>query len=182
MESCLGNALGERRDMFDSPPPRLEPKGPPGIRVMTTIAARGRSAEILLVDDNDDDVYLTRRAFRGARLPVNLHHVDNGEKCLAFLRKQGPYNATPTPDLVLLDINMPVMDGHEVLEAINADDTLKHQAVIVLTTSAEESDIRAMYGRRCNSYITKPVDFEKFERMVQQLTDYWLGLVVLPSR
>jgi CheY-like chemotaxis protein len=149
---------------------------------MPSTTAHARSAEILLVDDNEDDVYLTRRAFRGTRMPVNLHHVDNGEKCLAFLRKEAPYAGTPNPDLVLLDINMPVMDGHEVLEAINADARLRHQAVVVLTTSAEESDVRAMYGRRCNSYITKPVDFEKFERMVQQLTDYWLGLVVLPSR
>jgi CheY-like chemotaxis protein len=147
---------------------------------MTTLAARGRSAEILLVDDNDDDVYLTRRAFKGTALPVNLHHVDNGEKCLAFLRKQGPYSGTPAPDLVLLDINMPVMDGHEVMEAINADAGLRHLAVVVLTTSGEESDIRAMYDRRCNSYITKPVDFERFEGMVRQLTDYWLRLVVLP--
>jgi CheY-like chemotaxis protein len=149
---------------------------------MTNVTANARSAEILLVDDNDDDVFLTRRAFRGSRIPVNLHHVDNGEKCLAFLRKEVPYAGVPSPDLVLLDINMPVMDGHEVLEAINADARLRHQAVVVLTTSAEESDVRAMYRRRCNSYITTPVDFEKFERMVQQLTDYWLGLVVLPPR
>ena len=149
---------------------------------MTTIAGSGRAADILLVDDNEDDVYLTRRAFKGARLPVNLHHVDNGKKCLTFLRKQPPYADAPTPDLVLLDINMPVMDGHEVLAAINADDALRHLAVVVLTTSAEESDITAMYRLRCNSYVTKPVDFEKFQRMVQQLTDYWLDLVILAPR
>lgn len=149
---------------------------------MSSVAESGRIAEILLVDDNEDDVYLTRRAFKGVRMPVKLHHVDNGAKCLAFLRKEPPYADAPTPDLVLLDVNMPVMDGHEVLEEINGDDSLRHIAVVVLTTSAEETDIAAMYDLRCNSYVTKPVDFEKFQQMVRQLTDYWLDLVVLPPR
>ena len=151
-------------------------------RSVTTLAASGRPAEILLVDDNQDDVFLTRRAFKGVRMPVSLHHVDNGAKCLAYLRKEPPYADASTPDLVLLDVNMPVMDGHEVLEEINADEALRHIPVVVLTTSAEESDISGMYHLRCNSYVTKPVDFEKFQRMVHQLTEYWLDLVILPPR
>lgn len=141
----------------------------------------GRPAEILLVEDNEDDVYLTRRAFGAARFPVNLHHVDNGAKCLSFLRRQAPYTDAPVPDLVLLDINMPVMDGREVLAAITADSALRHLAVVVLTTSAEQSDITAMYRMRCNSYIAKPVDFEQFVQAVGQLAEYWLDLAILPS-
>jgi two-component system response regulator len=140
-----------------------------------------RPAEILLVEDNEDDVYLTRRAFGSARFPVNLHHVDNGAKCLAFLRRQGEYAQAPAPDLVLLDINMPVMNGREVLAAINADSALRHLAIVVLTTSAEQSDITAMYQMRCNSYIAKPVDFDQFVHTVQQLAEYWLELAILPS-
>lgn len=141
----------------------------------------GRPAEILLVEDNEDDVYLTRRAFGSARFPVNLHHVDNGAKCLSFLRRQGPYAEVPAPDLILLDINMPVMDGREVLAEINADTALRHLAIVVLTTSSEQSDISAMYQMRCNSYIAKPVDFDQFVQTVQQLAEYWLELAILPT-
>lgn len=141
----------------------------------------GRSAEILLVEDNEDDVYLTRRAFKSASVPVNLHHVDNGAKCLAYLRREGEFADAPVPDLVLLDINMPVMDGREVMAAINADPALRHLVIVVLTTSAEQSDIATMYQMRCNSYIAKPVDFEQFVKAVQQIADYWLGLVILPT-
>ena len=140
-----------------------------------------RMAEILLVDDNEDDVFLTREAFAVASLRVNLHHVDNGVKCLQFLRKQGPYADVPTPDLILLDMNMPVMNGHEVLSAIVADDKLSHLPVVVLTTSYEAADIQKMYKLRCNSYITKPVNFDNFVEAIAKLTDYWLTVVVIPD-
>ena len=143
--------------------------------------AESRIAEILLVDDNDDDVYLTREAFDAASLRVHLHHVENGEKCLQFLRKQGPYANVPSPDLILLDMHMPVMDGHEVLKEIVKDDKLRHLPVVVLTTSYEAADIQKMYGLRCNSYITKPVDFDKFVKAIGQLAGYWLTVVVTPE-
>lgn len=146
-----------------------------------TPIAESRIAEILLVDDNEDDVYLTREAFEAASLKVNLHHVDNGEKCLQFLRKQGPYADVPSPDLILLDMHMPVMDGHEVLKEIVKDDKLRHLPVVVLTTSYEAADIQKMYGLRCNSYITKPVDFDKFVKAIGQLAGYWLTVVVTPE-
>ena len=146
-----------------------------------TPIAESRIAEILLVEDNEDDVYLTREAFDAASLRVNLHHVDNGEKCMQFLRKQGPYANVPSPDLILLDMHMPVMDGHEVLKEIVKDDKLRHLPVVVLTTSYEAADIQKMYGLRCSSYITKPVDFDNFVKAISQLAGYWLTVVVTPE-
>ena len=143
--------------------------------------AESRIAEILLVEDNDDDVFLTREAFSAASLRVNLQRVDNGEKCLKYLRKQAPYEDAVTPDLILLDMHMPVMDGHEVLSEIVKDEKLRHMPVVVLTTSYEAADIRKMYGLRCNSYITKPVNFESFVSAIAQLAGYWLTVVVVPE-
>lgn len=138
-------------------------------------------AEILLVEDNDDDVFLTREAFEAASLRVSLHHVNNGEKCMRFLRKQGEYAVAPSPDLILLDMHMPVMDGYEVMTEIVKDDKLRHLPVVVLTTSYEAADIQKMYGLRCNSYITKPVDFDSFVKAIGQLAGYWLTVVVVPQ-
>lgn len=146
-----------------------------------TPVAESRIAEILLVDDNEDDVFLAREAFDAASLRVNLHHVDNGEKCLQFLRKQGPYANVPSPDLILLDMHMPVMDGHEVLKEIVKDEKLRHLPVVVLTTSYEAADIQKMYGLRCSSYITKPVDFDNFVKAIGQIAGYWLTVVVTPE-
>ncbi len=143
--------------------------------------AESRVAEILLVEDNEDDVFLTREAFDAAGLRVSLHHVDNGEKCLQFLRKEGIYAGMPTPDLILLDMNMPVMSGHEVMSEIVRDEKLRHFPVVVLTTSYEAEDIRKMYGLRCSSYITKPVNFENFVKAISQLAGYWLTVVVVPE-
>ncbi|NQW93393.1 MAG: response regulator [Polaromonas sp.] len=140
-----------------------------------------RVAEILLVDDSEDAVFLTREAFDVAKLRVNLKNVDNGLKCLQFLRKEGPYGDAPTPDLILLDIHMPVMNGYEVLSEIVKDDKLKHLPVVILTTSYEAADIHKMYALRCSSYITKPVDFDDFVKAISQLASYWLTTVVVPD-
>lgn len=143
--------------------------------------AQSRIAEILLVEDNEDDVFLTREAFDAAGLRVNLHHVDNGEKCMQFLYRQGPYADVPAPDLILLDMHMPVMSGYEVLTEIVKDEKLRHLPVVVLTTSYEAADIQKMYGLRCSSYITKPVDFGNFVQVIAQLAGYWLTVVVMPD-
>ena len=143
--------------------------------------ASSRVAEILLVEDNEDDVYLIREAFDEASLRVSLHHVDNGEKCMRFLRRQGEYANAPSPDLILLDMNMPVMDGYEVMKEIVKDENLCHLPVVVLTTSYEAADIQKMYGLRCSSYITKPVDFDNFVKAIGQLAGYWLTVVVVPE-
>lgn len=141
-----------------------------------------RPVEILLVEDNENDVMLMRQGFKKAKLVVNLHHVANGEECMAFLRKQDKYAGTPVPDLILLDLNMPKMDGREVLAELVADEKLNHLPVVILTTSSEEQEILKMYKLRCSSYIVKPVDFEQFLRVVRTIGEYWFTVVVLPSR
>jgi chemotaxis family two-component system response regulator Rcp1 len=139
-------------------------------------------AEILLVEDNEQYVYLTQRAFGKAKLIANLHHVDNGKKCLEFLRRQPPYASAPVPDIILLDLDMPVMDGRQVLAEIVKDEALKHLAVVVLTSGDEHSEILRMYQLRCNSYICKPMDFDKYVDMIKKFADYWLSVVKLPTR
>ena len=139
-------------------------------------------AEILLVDDDENYVYLTQRAFEQAKLSANLHHVDNGKKCLQFLRRQPPYSTAPVPDIVLLDIDMPVMDGRHVLAEIVKDEALKHLAVVVLSSRDEHAEILRMYRLRCSSYICKPAEFDQYMDMIRKFADYWLSVVMLPSR
>lgn len=146
-----------------------------------TMLERGRPVEVLLAEDNDNDVELTRIGFERARFLVNMHRVADGEECMAFLRKQGRFTDAPTPDLLVLDLNMPRMDGTEVLEEINRDPTLRELPVVVLTSSEADADVLASYRLRCSSYIVKPLGFENFARAIQTLADYWFTLVVLPS-
>lgn len=149
---------------------------------MTNPLQDARPANILLVEDNKADVKLTREGFDRAKLKVNLHHVDNGEKCMAFLRKEGQYSGVPTPDLILLDLNMPVMDGREVLAEIVKDDELNHLPVVILTTSADDRSVLDMYKLRCSAYAIKPIDFNEFSRIIQGIADFWFTVVVLPSK
>jgi chemotaxis family two-component system response regulator Rcp1 len=142
----------------------------------------GRPAEVLLAEDNDNDVELTRQGFRRARLLVNLRWVKNGEECLAYLRKQGEYVDAPTPDLILLDLNMPKVGGREVLAEMTADEHLKCLPVVILTTSEQQQEILDLYGLRCSSYIVKPVDFDQFLKVVQAIGEYWFTIVVLPAQ
>lgn len=147
---------------------------------MTIELAGGRPAEILLVEDNEHDVILTREGFKEAHFLVNLHHVENGKRCMEFLRKEAEFGEAPTPDLILLDLNMPVMNGREVLEQIVADPNLQHLPVVVLTTSAQDREVLDIYKLRCSSYIAKPVDFERFIEVIQGIGNYWFTMVVLP--
>lgn len=146
-----------------------------------SLSTSGRPAEILLVEDNLSDVLLACEGFRHAGREVNLHHVDSGERCLAFLHKEGEFSGAPTPDLVLLDINMPRMSGHEVMAAMLADPALCRLAVIALSASADSGDIARMYARRCNSYIVKPADLEKTLKMFRAICDYWFAVATLPA-
>ncbi len=143
--------------------------------------ARSRPAEILLVEDNDDDMVLTREGFAQSKLRVNLHHARDGEECMAFIRKEGKFAQSPTPDIILLDLNMPRMDGREVLAEISKDESLRHLPIVILTTSEKEQEILKMYQLRCSSYIVKPVDLNQFIRAIQSFSDYWLTVVVLPA-
>jgi two-component system response regulator len=134
------------------------------------------------VEDNDNDVELTKIAFELADFAVDLRVARDGEHCLAFLRKEDADVDAPTPDIVLLDLHMPKMSGLEVLDAINADEALRHIPVIVLTTSNSEREIMEAYRRRCSGYLLKPLGFADFAKAVQRLEDYWFALVALPSR
>ena len=147
---------------------------------MSVDISKCRPVELLLVEDNENDVRLTEISFQRSKLAVNMHHVENGEKCLAFLRKEDDFADAVTPDLILLDLNMPVMDGREVLAEIVKDDKLKHLPVVVLTTSDDERDVLSMYKLRCSSYVTKPVDFNKFQEIIQNLNSYWFTIVMTP--
>ena len=140
-----------------------------------------RPVEVLLVEDNENDVELTRQGFKRTKLLLNLHHVKNGEECMAFLRKQGEYVNVPTPDLILLDLNMPKMNGRDVLAQLVADESLESIPVVVLSTSEEGEEIMKLYKLRCSSYIVKPVDFDQFLRVVRSIAEYWFTVVVLPT-
>jgi len=149
---------------------------------MITDLSAPRIAEILLVEDNEDYVYLAQRALGKAKLPAHLHHVNDGKKCLRFLRQQFPYGIAPVPDIILLDLDMPVMDGRQVLAEIVKDESLKHLAVVVLTSGDESNEILRMYQLRCNSYICKPVEFDKYVDMITKFAEYWLSVVMLPNK
>lgn len=138
------------------------------------------SVEILLVEDNPGDVDLTLEALEEAKLRNNVHVAADGVEAMEFLRREGPRGDAPRPDLILLDLNMPRMDGREVLRAIKEDPALKRIPVVVLTTSEAEQDVLDAYEHRANAYIVKPVDFEQFLRTIRSLEDFWLTVVRLP--
>jgi CheY-like chemotaxis protein len=140
-----------------------------------------RAIEILLVEDNPGDARLTLEAFKEGKVINNLSVVSNGVDALAYLRRDGQYANAAVPDLVLLDLNLPKMDGREVLAAIKDDAELKSIPVVVLTTSASQDDVARAYGHHANCYITKPVDLDQFLRVVQSIESFWLSLVRLPS-
>lgn len=136
---------------------------------------------ILLVEDNHMDVLLARESFEEVAPAIELHNVDNGVQALSFLRRTGQYVDAPTPDLVLLDLNMPLMDGRETLAEITRDEKLQHIPVVILTNSQFDDDVRSAYKMRASSYIRKPVDFDDFLRITRGIVAYWFDLVVLPS-
>ena len=142
---------------------------------------KARPIEILLVEDNPGDVDLTVEALADAKVRNNLHVVSDGEEALAFVRQEGRFADSPRPDLVLLDLNLPRRDGHEVLAEMKADPTLRRIPVVVLTTSAEERDVLAAYDLHANAYICKPVDLEQFLTVVRSVEDFWLTIVCLPE-
>ena len=136
--------------------------------------------EILLVEDNAGDARLTLEAFKEAKVINNLTVVNDGAEALCYLRRQGAYADAVVPDLVLLDLNLPKVDGRQVLAEIKADESLMRIPVVVLTTSASQDDISRAYGSHANCYITKPVDLDQFLRVVQSIESFWLSLVKLP--
>lgn len=141
---------------------------------------RLRPVEILLVEDNPGDVDLTRDALADGKFHNRLHVAEDGERALSFLRRQGGYADVPRPDLILLDLNLPKIDGREVLAEIKADDDFKRIPVVVLTTSQAEQDVLKSYSLHANCYITKPIDLSRFVEVVKSIENFWLSIVVLP--
>lgn len=140
-----------------------------------------KQIELLLVEDDPGDVELTREGLHAAKFVVHMHVVDDGEKALQYLKQQGPYRHASRPDMVLLDLNMPKRSGREVLREIRKDDTLKNIPIVILTTSESEADISACYRLGANCYITKPVRFDEFNRVVKELEHFWFTVAQMPK-
>lgn len=141
---------------------------------------QGKPIEILLVEDSPADVRLTKEVLQEGRVANNLSHVSDGEEAMQFLRREGPYEDAPRPDLVLLDLNMPKMDGREVLAEIKADSKLHPIPVVALTTSTAEQDIYEAYKHSVNAYIAKPINLEEFVAAIRTIEAFWLTIVRLP--
>ncbi len=142
----------------------------------------GKPIEILLIEDNEGDIILTGKALEEGKISNNLHVCRNGQQGLDFLFKRGVYEGVVTPDIVLLDLNMPGISGQEVLEQIKKTNGINTIPVVVLTTSESQKDIQESYQLHANSYIKKPVDFEQFVEVVKQIQSYWFTIVKFPSR
>ncbi|MFP4563005.1 MAG: response regulator [Spirochaetia bacterium] len=142
---------------------------------------KSKPIEILLVEDNPDDVILTREAFAESKIMNNLQVVENGEEALKYLYRENPYTAVIRPHLILLDLNLPKVSGREVLEKIKRDEKLMDIPVVILTTSKAEEDILRSYRLHANCYISKPVDFGKFMDIVRTIESFWFSVVTLPN-
>lgn len=135
---------------------------------------------VLLVEDSPGDVRLTEEAFRDANPNVQLHIASDGVEAMAYLHREGSHLESPRPDLILLDLNLPRMDGREVLALIKADDSLRTIPTLILTTSEAEVDIANSYRLRANSYLTKPARWDAFENLVRSINEFWLTKAKLP--
>ncbi len=140
-----------------------------------------RPIEILIVEDNPGDARLVREALSDGHIHNNLYHVEDGAEALELLRRQGRYADAPRPDIVLLDLNMPRVDGREVLVEMKRDPDLKEIPVIALTTSSAHEDVEACYKAGANAYITKPVDFKVFVNAIKTFNQFWFSVVTLPD-
>jgi two-component system, chemotaxis family, response regulator Rcp1 len=147
---------------------------------MTTVGKGGGPIKVLLVEDNLGDVRLTRETFKDANDSIRLYVVSDGVEAMAFLRHEGTFADVPRPDLILLDLNLPKMDGREVLMQIKEDNNLKTIPTVILTTSEAEVDIVTSYQLQANSYLIKPVQLEAFESLVRSINDFWLVKAKLP--
>ena len=137
---------------------------------------------VLLVEDSPGDVRLTQEAFRDANPSIKLHVAADGVEAMAFLKREGAHLHAPRPDLILLDLNLPKMDGREVLAHIKEDNNLKTIPTVILTTSDAEADIVKSYQLQANCYLTKPVQLDAFESLVKSINDFWLTKVKLPQQ
>jgi CheY-like chemotaxis protein len=140
-----------------------------------------KPAEILLIEDNPGDVQLTKEALEDCKIVNNLHVAIDGKQAIDFLFKKGQYKNKPKPDLILLDLNLPKIDGRKVLSTIKTEDSLKRIPVVVLTTSKADEDILKVYELHANCYITKPLNIDRFFEVVKAIESFWMGIVLLPN-
>lgn len=140
----------------------------------------GKPAEILLVEDNEDDVFLTKMAFEDSQFDSELHVVNDGEEALDYLFGRGAHSGRPLPDLVLLDLNLPKLNGIEILETLKADEALSVIPVVMLTSSKAERDVLASYRHHASGYVTKPSEFSGLVDIVESIRDFWFSTVILP--
>lgn len=145
------------------------------------IADNTEIMHVLLVEDNPGDIRLTQEAIKEGTVPKELHVVKDGVEALEFLRKQGKYALSPTPDIILLDLNLPRKDGREVLAEVKTDEVLRFIPIIVLTTSDSEQDITKAYSLCANCFITKPVDLDQFIFIIRQIEIFWFQVIKLPT-
>jgi len=141
----------------------------------------GRPIEILLVEDSPSDTDLTVEALAAAKVTNRLSIVEDGVQAMEFLHREGQYAQAPRPDLILLDLNLPRKDGREVLAEVRSDEKLTAIPVVVLTTSQAEQDVLRAYALHANCYITKPVDFQQFLKVIEAIEGFWLSVVKLPT-
>ena len=152
------------------------------VSVRTNILNYPDRHPILLAEDNPDDILITKRAWSKGLIKNKLYIVNDGEEALEFLYKQGEYSNAPTPSLMLLDLKMPRVDGFEVLKTVKQDAKLKMLPIIVLTTSNRDKDIQLAYSLGCNSYIVKPVNYERFIEAVKTIYRYWMIMCEIPLK
>jgi CheY-like chemotaxis protein len=145
------------------------------------LAEAVRPIEVLLVEDDEGDVLMTREALHEGKVVNRLSVVGDGVEAIAFLRREGPYADAVRPDLVLLDLNLPRRDGRQVLEEVKTDPDLRRIPIVVLTTSEAEEDVLRSYDLHANAYVTKPVDFDRFVEVIRQIDDFWISVVRLPG-
>ena len=145
------------------------------------LMGKDRPVELLLIEDNSGDILLTKEAFEEIQFAENMSVVTDGEAAIDFLYKRGRFSDAPTPDLIILDLNIPRVNGRELLAKIKSDNLLKKIPVIVLSTSKSDRDIKTCYDLQANCYLIKPVDFEEFLEIVTYIRDFWLGMVKIPS-
>lgn len=140
-----------------------------------------KTAHILLVEDNEGDILLTIEAFEESKINTEISVARNGKEAIDFLFKKGTFSDAKKPDLILLDINLPIFNGHEVLKQIKNDLELKKIPVIMLTTSSFSNDISQAYENNCNSYVKKPLDMDEFLEAILKIENFWLELCTLPK-
>lgn len=140
----------------------------------------GDPIEILIVEDNPGDVRLMQEAMRDSKVRNQIHVVEDGVAAMAYLHREGEYADAPCPDLIMLDLNLPMKDGREVLEEVKEDPELRRIPVVILTTSGAEDDILSTYNHHANCYITKPIDLTQFIHVVRAIDNFWLTIVKLP--